>query len=212
MLKGIHQQRDPPCDKVTADSEQTASRRSCLCAQRQVKPGHTQVLVCADMASAGRKPRTPGRGGGGTASHRGLGPVGCRFPHTSLGQSRPEWPCANEREPENMYQAVNHSSNLGPLHRLIISLNKTKVMFPVAPGKSGKQPRIAISGLELKAASDSPALCNDRSPALLSAGSLSSRPWWSSLLQKEEQPALIKPTYLGGGVDRIRGDEVSDYR
>lgn len=66
-----------------------------------------------------------------------------------------------------MYQAVNHFSNLGPLHKLIISLNKTKVMFSVAPGKPGKQPSIPISGLELKAASDSPALCNDRSRALL---------------------------------------------
>lgn len=98
-----------------------------------------------------------------TASHHGLGSVGCRFPHASLGQSRPERLCANECEPENMSQAVNHFSNLGPLHRLIISLNKTKVMFSVAPGKSGKQPGITIRGLELKAASSSPALCNDRS-------------------------------------------------
>lgn len=106
-----------------------------------------------------------------------------------------------------MYQTVNHFSNLGPLHRLIISLNKTKVMFSVAPGKSGKQPRITISGLELKAASNSPVLCNDRSPALLFPGSLSSRRWWSSLLQKEEQPVLIKPTYLG----ELTGSVVMKY-
>lgn len=47
-----------PCDKVTADSEQTASRLSCLCAQIQVKPGHTQTLFSADMASVGRELRT----------------------------------------------------------------------------------------------------------------------------------------------------------
>lgn len=61
-----------------------------------------------------------------------------------------------------MYRAVNHSSNLGPTHGLAISLNETKVMFSVAPGNSGKQPKITISGLELKAPSDSPAFCNDR--------------------------------------------------
>lgn len=47
-----------PCDKVTADSEQTASRLSCLCAKMQVKPGHTQALVYADMASVGGELRT----------------------------------------------------------------------------------------------------------------------------------------------------------
>jgi hypothetical protein len=145
------------------------------------------------------------------SSQHCLSSVGCRLPYMSWGQTRPETLCANECELENMYQAVNHFSNLGPLHRLIISLNKAKLMFSVAPGKSGKLPRISISGLELKAASDSPALCNDRSRALLFPGSLSSRPWWSSLLQKEEQPVLIKPTYLGG-IDRIRVDKVSDYR
>jgi hypothetical protein len=48
-----------PCDKVTADSEQTVSRLSCLCAQMQVKPGHTQPLFYADADSVGREPRTP---------------------------------------------------------------------------------------------------------------------------------------------------------
>lgn len=49
-----------PCDKVTAGSEQTASRLSCLCAQMQVKPGHTQALVYADMASVGRERTSKG--------------------------------------------------------------------------------------------------------------------------------------------------------
>lgn len=45
-----------PCDKVTADSEQTVSRLSCLCAQVQVKPGHAQTLFYADVAGAGGRP------------------------------------------------------------------------------------------------------------------------------------------------------------
>lgn len=46
-----------PCDKVTADSEQTVSRLSRLCAQVQVKPGHAQALFYAAVAGAGGRPR-----------------------------------------------------------------------------------------------------------------------------------------------------------
>lgn len=175
-----------------------------------VEQGHKQALFCADVASAGRKLWTP-KEGCIASLQCCLGSVGGWFPYTSLGQTRPEWLCANDCELEAMYRAVNHSSNLGPTHRLAISLNKTKVMFSVAPGNSGKQPKITISGLELKAPSDSPAFCNDGRSAFLSAGSLSSYPSWSSLCNKKEQPVLIKPTYLGIA-DRICGDEASDYR
>lgn len=81
-----------PCDKVTADSEQTASRLSCLCAQMQVKPGHTQALIYADMASVGRERTSKG----GILFPTSLGSAGCWFPYVSLGPTRPERLCANE--------------------------------------------------------------------------------------------------------------------
>lgn len=82
-----------------------------------------------------------------------------------LGQASPEWSSANDYQleghtPEDIYPVVNHFSNLAPLHRLTISLNKTKVIFLVAPGKSGKQPKITINGMELKVTSNSHCLCS----------------------------------------------------
>lgn len=128
------------------------------------KQGHNQALFCADPDSSGRKLWTLERGCIAPCQCC-LGSLGCWFPYMSLGQTRLKWLCANDCELEDMYQAVNHFSNLGPLHRLTISLSKTKVMFSVAPGNSGKQPKITISGLELKVPSDSPAFNNDRSSA-----------------------------------------------
>lgn len=104
--------------------------------------------------------------------------------------------------PEDIYPAVNHFSNLAPLYRLTISLNKAKVMFLVAPGKSGKQPKITINGTELKAISNSHCLCslvsNDRSSALLFRGSLSNHQECSSLSEREVTTCVNKSSLFGG--------------
>lgn len=76
------------------------------------------------------------------------------------------------------YTQLSITSQIGPhCTGWQLAWIKAKVMFLVASGISGKQPKITINGTELKAISNSHCLCsllsNDRSSALLFCGSLS---------------------------------------
>lgn len=167
--------------KGLAKLGQMVSRLNRLCPQMGVRQGHKWALRHPALPVLSVMHRqescTPGWERAAAPTQRSLVLSDGEPPLMSLGQASPEWLSANDYELEGhtseyIYPVVDHFSNLAPLHRLPISLNWPKVMFSVAPGKSGKQPKITINGVELKAISNSHRLCsllsNDRSSALLS--------------------------------------------